>query len=59
MSDYYSIDTLYRQSAEWDITYDNENEVIYIENYFENPHAVKKHISEREYPLWKYNEERQ
>ena len=55
MSEYYSIDSLYRQSADWEIRYDNEHEVIYIDNYFENPQEVKQHISQRQYPLWKYN----
>ena len=57
MSEYYSIDSLYRQSADWEIRYDNEHEVIYIDNYFENPQEVNQHISQRQYPLCKYNEE--
>ena len=46
MSEYYSIDSLYRQSADWEIRYDNEHEVIYIDNYFENPQEVKQHIED-------------
>jgi len=56
---FYSIDSLFKQSAEWEVSWDSELECFFIENYYEDPEAVWNHLTRREYPLWKYNEERQ
>tara|TARA_Y100000590_G_C15581662_1_gene962576 strand:- start:326 stop:1009 length:684 start_codon:yes stop_codon:yes gene_type:complete len=56
---FYSIDTLYRQSAEWDVSWDEELECFIIDNYYEDPEAVYNHLQGRDIPLWKYNEERE
>ena len=56
--EYYSVDTLFRQSDSWEIEFDRDTNVIYIDNYYENPEDVYQYIKQRKYPLWKYNEER-
>ena len=38
---FYSIDTLLRQSADWDIQYDEKKKCVIIDNYYENPEDVK------------------
>jgi hypothetical protein len=56
---FYSIDHLWKQSAEWDIQWHEETESFSIDNFYEDPEAVYNHLSRREIPLWKYNEERE
>ena len=55
---FYSLDTLYRQSADWDIQWNDEYKYFIIDNYYENAEDLYQHIVNKDYPLWKYNEER-
>ena len=55
---FYSIDTLWRQSDNWDIQWNEEHQYFTIDNYYENPDDIFEHLSNRQVPLWKYNEER-
>ena len=55
---FYSIDTLYKQSADWDVKWDAELECFIIDNFYENPDDIHDHFMKRDVPLWKYNEER-
>lgn len=56
---FYSIDTLYKQSAEWDVQWDDDLQCFLIDNYYEDPEGVYNHLEKRDVPLWKYNEERE
>ena len=56
--EFYSVDALFRQSDKWEIEFDRETNVIYIDNYYENPEDIYEYLKQRKYPLWKYNEER-
>ena len=58
LMNFYSIDTLLRQSADWDVQYDEEKKCVIIDNYYENPEDVYEFVQKRDVPLWKYNEER-
>ena len=55
---FYSIDSLYKQSAEWIVEWHEDLQCFSIDNFYEDPEAVHTHIFRREIPLWKYNEER-
>ena len=55
---FYSIDSLYKQSEDWDIEWHEDLQCFTIDNYYEDPEAVYTHITQRDIPLWKYNEER-
>ena len=55
---FYSLDTLCRQSADWDIQWNDEYKYFIIDNYYENAEDLYQHIVNKDYPLWKYNEER-
>ena len=56
---FYSIDTLYKQSADWEVEWNEEHGYYIIDNYYENPEAILEHFEKRDIPLWKYNEERE
>ena len=56
---FYSIDTLWKQSAEWDVSWDDDLQCFMIDNYYEDPEGIYNHLQKRDIPLWKYNEERQ
>ena len=55
---FYSIDTLFKQSADWDVQWDEKLECFIIDNFYENPDDIHDHFMKRDVPLWKYNEER-
>lgn len=38
--------------------FDKKNEVIIIDDFYENPEDIHEMISQRGYPMWKYNPER-
>ena len=55
----YAMDELFKQSPVLDHTFDEETQVLTIDNYYENPEAIYEWLCNRQYPLWKYNSERQ
>ena len=48
---FYSLDTLYRQSADWDIQWNDEYKYFIIDNYYENAEDLYQHIVNKDYPL--------
>ncbi len=56
---FYSIDTLFKQSAEWDVSWDDDLQCFFIDNYYEDPEGIYNHLQKRDIPLWKYSEERE
>ena len=56
---FYSIDTLFKQSADWEVSFDDNLQAFIIDNYYENAEDVYEWLQRRDVPLWKYNEERQ
>jgi len=56
---FYSIDTLFKQSADWEVSFDDNLQAFIIDNYYENAEDVYEWLQKRDVPLWKYNEERQ
>jgi len=57
MSKVFSYDERFKQSADWDITYDGF--ALTIDNFYENPEEIYEYLSTTDYPLWKYNPERE
>lgn len=57
MSKAYALDERFKQSADWDISYDGF--ALTIDNYYENPEEIYEYLINADYPLWKYNPERQ
>lgn len=55
----YAIDDLFKFNPKLEHTFDEENQVITIDNFYEDPERIHEWISNRQYPLWKYNTERQ
>lgn len=56
MSKPYAIDNLYKFRSDFsNHTFDGE--VIIIDDFFENAEDIYNHITNRDYPLWKYNPE--
>ena len=53
------MDELFKQSPVLEHTFDKETQVLTIDNYYENPEAIYEWLCNRQYPLWKYNPERQ
>ena len=51
---FYSIDTLWKQSAEWDVSWDDDLQCFMIDNYYEDPEGIYNHLQKRDIPLWKY-----
>ena len=47
---FYSIDTLWRQSDNWDIQWNEEHQYFTIDNYYENPDDIFEHLSQRQVP---------
>ena len=56
MSKAYALDERFKQSADWDISYDGF--ALTIDNYYENPEEIYEYLINVDYPLWKYNPER-
>ena len=56
MSSPYIIDELYRFRDNFD-NHTFDGEVIIIDDFFENAEDIYQHITNRDYPLWKYNPE--
>jgi hypothetical protein len=54
----YSTDSLFRPSETWDVDWDADNQVMTIDNFYENADDIHHWITNRDYPLWKFNEER-
>ncbi len=52
----YSNDTLFRFSEKLDPRM--EDDVLYIDNLYENPNAIYRWLEHQHFPLWKYSEER-
>ena len=55
---FYSIDTLFKQSADWEVSFDEDLQAFIIDNYYENAEDIYEWLQRRDVPLWKYNEER-
>ena len=55
---FYSIDTLFKQSADWEVSFDENLQAFIIDNYYENAEDIYEWLQRRDVPLWKYNEER-
>lgn len=51
----FSNDELYRLNEKLEHRF--EDGVVYIDNFYENPEALYEMITQRQYPLWKYNAE--
>jgi hypothetical protein len=49
-------DDLYRLSEKFEPEFDGT--VLTIDNFYENPNRIHRHLMNREFPLWKYNPER-
>ena len=50
------LDELYKFSEKFDATFDGE--VLTIDNFYQDPEKLYDHISNRDYPMWKYTTER-
>tara|TARA_X000000950_G_scaffold284209_1_gene386802 strand:+ start:1086 stop:1772 length:687 start_codon:yes stop_codon:yes gene_type:complete len=58
MFDYYANEELYKFSEKWSPIYDDVNNVLIIDDFYENADDIYEHIECRPKPLWKYNPER-
>ena len=56
MNKIYSNDTLFRFSPKIEPRF--EDGVIYIDNIYEDPDAIHDWLTNQQYPMWKYSEER-
>ena len=56
MNKVYDMDKLYSFADNWNPTFDGF--CLTIDNFYENPEELHDHIMKRDFPLWKYNEER-
>jgi len=53
----FSIDKMFRPSPQWNVQYDKENQVITIDDFYEDPDTIYDWLTNADYPLWKYSEE--
>ena len=51
MSKAYALDERFKQSEDWDISYDGF--ALTIDNYYENPEEIYEYLINVDYPLWK------
>ena len=56
MSKVYDMDELYSFSDKWEPQFDGF--CLTIDNFYSNPDNLHDHIMKRDFPLWKYNAER-
>ena len=57
MNKTYAIEDLYKMSGKLDHSYDGLT--VTIDNFYENAEDLYDHLMGRQYPMWKYNSERQ
>jgi len=50
------LDELFKMSPNLDVHFDGE--VVTIDNFYEDPDTLYEWIRNRDYPMWKYNTER-
>ena len=50
------MDELYSFAEHWSPTFDGF--CLTIDNFYQNPEDLHEHIMKRDFPLWKYNAER-
>ena len=56
MTKAFNVEDLYKVSETW--TPEFRDGVLYIDNFYEDPEAIHEHLTNRDFPLWKYNGER-
>lgn len=56
MNKFFDFDQLYAFNKEWQPEYDGL--VLTIDNFYANPNQILEHLQHRQYPMWKYNPER-
>ena len=56
MSKVYDMEELYSFSEKWEPQFDGF--CLTIDNFYSNPDNLHEHIMKRDFPLWKYNAER-
>jgi len=54
----YAIEQLYELNSQWEPQWDEENQVLTIDDFYANPNDIYDHFMSRPVPLWKYNTER-
>jgi hypothetical protein len=54
----YAMDELFKQSARHLPVFDEDNQVLTIDNFYENPEEIHDWLTSQQYPLWKYSTER-
>ena len=54
MEKYIDLAGLFEFSDEWDISFDEENECVVIDNIYKNPLEILSWLKSQDYPLWKY-----
>ena len=59
MNKVYTMDGLFQQSPVLEHTFNEEHNYVVIDNFYDDPEAIYEWITNRQYPLWKYNPERQ
>ena len=52
------MDELFKQSARHLPVFDEDNQVLTIDNFYENPEEIHDWLTSQQYPLWKYSTER-
>ena len=57
MNKVYSNEELYRQSEKWEPHFCEEKNLLWIDNFYENPDRIYEMLMARPFPLWKYNPE--
>lgn len=55
----FSIDRLFTPAEDWTIQFDGDNQVIIIDDFYEDPDAIYDWLMGQDYPLWKYSTEAQ
>ena len=54
MENYIDLAGLFEFSDEWDISFDEKNECVVIDNIYKNPLEILSWLKSQDYPLWKY-----